>query len=181
MAKPVARIVALQVAFGAGLVLIVARAGWLQLVRGRELARQAAHQRTKQVELTASRGTIYDRNGTQLVISQPKFRVQLALKEVKDTAALIRRMAADLRVPADSLRRMFRRGVPLYPFISRRPTAEPIPTESSPGRSSEPCQAMGARVSRVSSAHWTRCWPGSRASPSTSRTPRGGNSNRPTG
>jgi cell division protein FtsI (penicillin-binding protein 3) len=117
MAKPVARILALQVTFGAGLALVVARAGWLQLVRGRELAREAAHQRTKQVELTASRGTIYDRNGTPLVISQPKYRVQLALKEVKDTVLLIRRMAADLLVPADSLRRMFRRGTPLYPFF----------------------------------------------------------------
>ncbi len=117
MAKPVARIVALQVAFGAGLVLVVARAGWLQLVRGGELARQAAQQRTKQVELPASRGTIYDRNGTPLVISQPKYRVQLALQEVTDTALLIRRMAADLRVPADSLRRMFRRGTPRYPYF----------------------------------------------------------------
>ena len=117
MARPTARIVALQAAFGAGLLLIIGRAGWLQLVRGREFSRRAALERTKEVELPASRGTIYDRNGTPLVISQPKFRVQLALNEVKDTALLIRRVAADLRVPPDSLRRMFRRGKPLYPYF----------------------------------------------------------------
>jgi cell division protein FtsI (penicillin-binding protein 3) len=43
--------------------------------------------------------------------------VQLALKEIKDQAGLVRRMTADLGVPADSLRRMFRRGTPLYPYF----------------------------------------------------------------
>jgi cell division protein FtsI (penicillin-binding protein 3) len=126
MARPAARIVALQAAFGFGLVLIVGRAGWLQLVRGREFARQAAEERTKEVELPASRGTIYDRNGTPLVISQPKFRVQLALKEVKDTALLIRRVSADLKIPAVSLRQMFRRGKPLYPYFHGPYTATEV-------------------------------------------------------
>ena len=89
MAKPVTRISALQFALGAGMLLVVARAGWLQLVRGRELAQRAERQRTAQRELEAQRGTIYDRNRTPLVVSIPKFRVQLALNEVKDTARLI--------------------------------------------------------------------------------------------
>lgn len=117
MARPVTRIVALQVALGAGLLLVVARAGWLQLVRGRELARKATQQRTAQRELEARRGTIYDRNRTPLVVSLPKFRVQLALNEVTDTAELIRLVAADLHVRADSLRRSFRRGTPRYPYF----------------------------------------------------------------
>ncbi|HEV8613625.1 MAG TPA: penicillin-binding transpeptidase domain-containing protein, partial [Gemmatimonadales bacterium] len=117
MAKPTARIVALQVTLGAGLLLVVARAGWLQLVKGRELARKAEHQRTAPRELEARRGTIYDRDRTPLVVSLPKFRVKLALNEVRDTTRLIRLAATQLHVPADSLRRSFRRGTPRYPYF----------------------------------------------------------------
>ena len=97
MAKPVARIVALQAALGLGLLLVVGRAGYLQLVKGGEYRRQASRQRTEQVELPARRGTIYDRNGTPLAVSQPKYHVTLALNEVRDTALLISRASARLR------------------------------------------------------------------------------------
>lgn len=117
MAKPVTRIAALQLALAAGLLLVVGRAGWLQLVRGGELSRRAERQRTAQRELDARRGTLYDRDGIPLVISMPKYRVQLALNEVKDTVALIRIAAADLGIRADSLRRSFRRGTPRYPYF----------------------------------------------------------------
>lgn len=117
MAKPAARITALQIAFGIGVVVVIGRAGWLQLIRGGELSRKAARERTKARELPASRGTIYDRNGTPLVISQPKYRVQLAIKEVKDTSLLIRRAVSELGISRDSLRRTFQRGKPLYPYF----------------------------------------------------------------
>jgi len=117
MAKPVARIAALQFALGAGLLLVVARAGWLQLVRGRELSQRAERQRTAQRELEARRGTIYDRNRIPLVVSMPKYRVQLALNEVRDTAKLIAVAVADLRIRRDSLVRSFRRGSPRYPYF----------------------------------------------------------------
>ena len=117
MAKPVTRIAALQFALGAGLLLVVARAGWLQLVRGRELSERAERQRTAQRELEARRGTIYDRNRIPLVVSMPKYRVQLALNEVRDTVKLIAVAVADLRIRRDSLVRSFRRGSPRYPYF----------------------------------------------------------------
>lgn len=126
MAKPVARIAALQLAIGAGLVLVVVRAGWLQLLQGRKFARQAASIRTAERELDARRGTIYDRNGTPLVLSQPKYRVLLALNEVQDTPGVIRRVASDLHIPADSLRRSFRRGTPRYPYFQGPFTAPQV-------------------------------------------------------
>jgi cell division protein FtsI (penicillin-binding protein 3) len=126
MAKPAARIFALQLALGAGLVLVIGRAGYLQLVRGRELARQAARMRTASRELDARRGTIYDRNGTPLAISQPRYHVQIALNEVRDTLRLVRRVANDLRLPADSLRRSFRRGTPRYLWLQGPWTASEI-------------------------------------------------------
>lgn len=118
MAKPVARIVALQVALGAGLLLVVGRAGYLQLVKGGEFARLARAQRTVTVELPARRGTIYDRNGTPLAVSEPVYRVQISVREVRDTAALLRRASRALRVPQASLLRHFRRGAEnLYPYF----------------------------------------------------------------
>ena len=128
MAKPAARIFALQLALGAGLVLVIGRAGYLQLIRGRELARQAARMRTASRELDARRGTIYDRNGTPLAISQPRYHMQIALNEVRDTQRLNRRAASDLRLPADSLRRSFRRGTPRYLWLQGPWTASEIQT-----------------------------------------------------
>src|SRR4026209_389015 len=110
MAKPVARIVALQVALGAGLLLLAGRSGYLQLVKGGEFARKARAQRTVTRELPARRGTIYDRNGSQLAASEPVYRVQISVKEVRDTALLLRRAARSLRVSQASLLRSFRRG-----------------------------------------------------------------------
>ena len=117
MAKPLTRIVALQVTLAAGLLMVVGRAGWLQLVRGGELAKKAQQQRTARRELDARRGTIYDRNRAPLVVSMPKYRVQLALNEVKDTAKLISLVATDLHIRRDSLVRSFRRGTPRYPYF----------------------------------------------------------------
>lgn len=118
MAKPVARIVALQAALGVGLLLVVGRAGYLQLVKGGEFARQARAQRTVTRELPARRGTIYDRNGSPLAVSEPVYRVQISVKEVRDTALLLRRAAQALRVSQASLLRHFRRGAEnLYPYF----------------------------------------------------------------
>ena len=116
MARQAARIVALQFGLGIGLLLLVARAGWLQLVKGGEFARRAAAQRTVTTELPARRGTIYDRNGTPLAVSEPVYRVQLAVKEVRDTARLVDRAARIFGVSRVSLRRYFRPGSrELYP------------------------------------------------------------------
>jgi cell division protein FtsI (penicillin-binding protein 3) len=126
MARPAKRILVLQVIFAAGVAGILGRAAWLQLVRGRELARRAAEQRTAPRELMARRGTLYDRNGVPLVISQPKFRVQIALREVRDTARLLRVFANDLGLRADTLRRAFRRGTPRYPYFHGPFTARQV-------------------------------------------------------
>ena len=117
MARPAARILALQVALGIGLLIVIGRAGWLQLVHGREMARRAASLRTARRELEARRGTIYDRNGTPLVHSLPKYHVQIALNEVKDTADVIRLVTKNLGVRRDSIARSFRRGTPRYFYL----------------------------------------------------------------
>ena len=126
MAKPAVRIAVLQLGFGAGLLLILARAGWLQLVQGSELSRRAEMIRTAPRELDARRGTIYDRHGIPLVVSQAKFRAQIAVNEVRDTAEVLRRVASDLGVATESLRRAFRRGTPRYPYFHGPFTASQV-------------------------------------------------------
>src|ERR1043166_7490483 len=126
MAKPVARIVALEVALGAALLLIIGRAGYLQLVKGGEFALRAAKLHTVSRELEPRRGTIYDRNGTPLAISQPRYHVQIALGEVKDTERVVGRLAGDLGLPDDSIRRTFLRGTPKYLWLPGPWTASQV-------------------------------------------------------
>ena len=126
MAKPLARILALQLALGAGLLGVLCRAGYLQLVRGREFARHAAKVRTVAHDLDARRGAIYDRNGTPLAVSQPRFHMQIALNEVKDPERVMRRLVGDLGLPADSVRRTFRRGTPRYLWLQGPWTASQV-------------------------------------------------------
>ncbi len=78
MAKPAARIAALQAVLALGALLVAGRAAWLQLVRGEEFARRARSERTATRELAARRGTLYDRNGTPLAVSQPQYHVGIA-------------------------------------------------------------------------------------------------------
>ncbi|OUO34626.1 peptidoglycan glycosyltransferase [Olsenella sp. An290] len=54
----------------AGLGIAAARLAWLQLVDGPSLAEKAEAQRTNRVTLHARRGTIYDRNGNVLAMSE---------------------------------------------------------------------------------------------------------------
>ena len=49
--------------------LLILRLGWLQLVEGDRLRNEAMDVRMKDVPVEARRGTIYDRNGNELVTS----------------------------------------------------------------------------------------------------------------
>ena len=69
MAKPLARIAAVQFGFALSVAAIVARAAQLQLVQGDRWAEQAQRQRTERVVLPARRGALYDRNGVPLAIT----------------------------------------------------------------------------------------------------------------
>jgi cell division protein FtsI (penicillin-binding protein 3) len=96
VAKPVVRIRAVQVAFGLGMAALVLRAAQVQLVRGDEYRDQARAQRTERVELPARRGTIYDRNGSTLALTQDVYHVGVAPNELRNrdegSAALVRHL-----------------------------------------------------------------------------------------
>ena len=54
---------------GMVLVLLISRLAWIQFVRGDELREKAEANRMDDIPVPAKRGTIYDKNGVELVES----------------------------------------------------------------------------------------------------------------
>lgn len=111
MATPAARIGFLQFVFFTGLGAIVARAVQLQVVEGKKWARVADSTRTVTRLLPARRGTIYDRSGSPLAISQEFYRVGVATWEVppRDRAAVAELLVRRLKMEPARVRAAFRR------------------------------------------------------------------------
>ena len=98
MAKPAVRIGAVRVAFAAGLILLVLRAGEVQLLQGRRYAAEARRTRTRQLELPARRGTIYDRTGIPLAFDQEVYRVNVTPAELVDRREAVELLTRHLGV-----------------------------------------------------------------------------------
>jgi cell division protein FtsI (penicillin-binding protein 3) len=82
--KAPSRISLLAAGYGLAALAVVLRAGQLQLFQGSQWRARAAAQQTLQVTLPARRGTIEDRNGLPLALSQESFTVGVAPREVDD-------------------------------------------------------------------------------------------------
>lgn len=122
MARPARRIALLQVLYAAGLLLVVGRAAQYQLVERKQWAEVAERTRTSTRTLEARRGTLYDRGGAQLAVSQEHYRVGVAAWEVprvqRDTVA---RLLIRLGFPAARVRQAFRRLDPRQDWLHRYP------------------------------------------------------------
>ncbi len=108
MAKPAARIAAIQVGFALGVLALLVRAVQLQIVDGETWAREAERTRTERRVLPARRGALYDRNGVPLAVTQEFYHVGIAPNELDDPAAAFRTLARSLGVSAATLDREFR-------------------------------------------------------------------------
>lgn len=100
MAKPATRIAAIQFCFAVGIAAVLARAAQLQLAQGARWSREAEAQRTERAVLPARRGTLYDRNGVPLAVTQEFYHVGVAPNELVDRRGAVRLLAAQLAVPA---------------------------------------------------------------------------------
>ncbi|HEU4648937.1 MAG TPA: penicillin-binding transpeptidase domain-containing protein [Gemmatimonadales bacterium] len=96
MPRPRARITALQFCFVLGVGAVLARAAQLQILHGARWAKEAEAQRTERAELPARRGTIYDRNGVPLAVTQEFFHIGVAPNELTDRRAAVRVLATQL-------------------------------------------------------------------------------------
>jgi cell division protein FtsI (penicillin-binding protein 3) len=83
--------------------LILARAVWLQGVRGSELRADAQSQQTESVTIPGYRGRILDRNGEALAVSEEAATVFATPYQVRDPADAARRLSSLLDVPERTL------------------------------------------------------------------------------
>lgn len=114
MKRTANRISFLQGCFALALAIVVLRAGQLQLVEGKSWSEVAASRRTARDTLEARRGSIYDRRGVQLAVTQEFYHVGIAPNEVTERGALLRAGPGALGVSAGELQRKLRSGKYAY-------------------------------------------------------------------
>ncbi len=120
MAKFTVRLRAIQVVFGAGMVVLLARAAQVQLVQGARHAVTSRAQRTERIALPARRGSLYDRNGVTLALTQEVFHVGVAPNELRNPEEDVRTIAAQLGWTPHALQRELTRRYAYFhgPFTS---------------------------------------------------------------
>jgi len=99
MARPFLRLQLVQVVFIVGFLGLLGRAAQVQLFQGAKHAAAAAAERTERVELPARRGSIFDRKGAALALTQEVFHVGVAPNELDSLAADSRILSQELGVP----------------------------------------------------------------------------------
>jgi cell division protein FtsI (penicillin-binding protein 3) len=103
--KAPSRVTLVGIAFGLAALAILAKAVDVQLVHGDQWRRRAREQQTVRVALPARRGTLFDRNGVPLAVSQATYGVGLAPQEVSDRGRAIPLLAMVLhRAPVEVAR-----------------------------------------------------------------------------
>src|SRR5207237_626138 len=110
MARPAVRIQVVEFGVLVGLALLVGRAVQVQILHGRRWAEEAQAQRTERIVLQARRGTLYDRHGTPLAVTQETYHVGIAPNELRDAArdgALIARQLGLTGRWQEALRRRY--------------------------------------------------------------------------
>src|SRR5262245_55528583 len=109
MAKPLVRLRFVEVGLGLALVALVARAAQVQLLEGSRYAAAAKAQRTEQVVLEARRGTLFDRHGTAIALTQETYHVGIAPNELRDPGRDVPKIARQLRLPVGDVQRAMRK------------------------------------------------------------------------
>ncbi|MDQ2939899.1 MAG: hypothetical protein M3R23_05155, partial [Actinomycetota bacterium] len=97
------RIGLLFAAFFLCFAVILARALWLQGVRGGALASEATSQQTEMVTVPGLRGRVLDRRGQELAVSEDAASVYATPYQVKDPERTASRLASVLDVSRDEL------------------------------------------------------------------------------
>jgi cell division protein FtsI (penicillin-binding protein 3) len=118
------RIKLLVVTFALLFAGIFARAAWLQVVRGPELAALASKQHRDTIEIPAGRGTIYDRTGEPLAIGEQATTVYADPKTIVDPQRVAVKAASTLGVDADALYPSLRDRSKRFVYIARK--ADPV-------------------------------------------------------
>jgi cell division protein FtsI/penicillin-binding protein 2 len=97
-----------------------AKAGWLGVVKASSLKHAAATQQEAKVVVPARRGTISDREGVELAVSQPATTVAATPYLIRDPARIAAKLAPLLRKPEDDLLRKLTRRKTGFIYLARR-------------------------------------------------------------
>ena len=106
MIQAPSRITLIGIAFALAALAIVVKAVDVQLVQGDQWRARARAQQTVRVPLPARRGTLFDRNGVPLAVSQASYGVGLAPQEVSDRGHAIPLLAKVLGRPQGEIARV---------------------------------------------------------------------------
>ncbi len=136
MAKLSVRLRVVEIGLGAALLALVVRAAQVQLFEGRKYAAAAKAQRTERVVLEARRGTLFDRHGLGLALTQETYHVGIAPNELRDPTRDAAVIARQLRLAPHDVERGLRRRYAWFagPFT----TADVQPLRSTRGVHLEP-------------------------------------------
>jgi len=100
--------------------LLLTRLWYLQVVKAQDFQSKSESNRLRLVPVAASRGTIFDRNGTVLVSNRPSFSVAVIPQEVKDRDALLDQLSAYLGIDRTELLEKWEKGkgrARYYPIV----------------------------------------------------------------
>jgi stage V sporulation protein D (sporulation-specific penicillin-binding protein) len=91
---------------------MLARIGYLQIVRGEELGKEALNQWSRGIPITPVRGTIYDSNGTKLALSLNRDTVWARPEAVKESGMdkTIETLSTVLEMDKESLKKTIEEG-----------------------------------------------------------------------
>jgi len=109
MAKLAVRLRFVEIGLGAALLALVVRAAQVQLFEGHKYAAAAKAQRTERVVLEARRGTLFDRHGLGLALTQETYHVGVAPNELRDAPRDAAIIAHRLRLAPRDVDRALRR------------------------------------------------------------------------
>ena len=109
MAKVLVRLRVVELGLAVALLALLARAAQVQLLEGSRYAAVAKAQRTEHVVLEAHRGTLYDRHGLGLALTQETYHVGIAPNELRDPARDAAIIAHQLRLAQSDVDRGLRR------------------------------------------------------------------------
>jgi cell division protein FtsI (penicillin-binding protein 3) len=118
------RIGFLFLVFVALLGLATLRAGWLGAVRSPALKRAAATQQVQTVNLPAPRGTITDRHGAVLAVSEPASDISATPYQVEDKLAAAGKLAPLLHATPDEVLRKLSEHTGFVYLARRLPAAQ---------------------------------------------------------
>jgi cell division protein FtsI (penicillin-binding protein 3) len=115
--------------FALALCVVAARASWLQGVRGSALSAEAQSQQTETLTVPGSRGSILDRNGSELAVSEDAVTIVATPYQVEDPPKAAAKLAAVLDGDEDEILELLAKPDSGFEYIARKvdlPTAEEV-------------------------------------------------------